>query len=101
MAHGLAEPRKSRVKFKASQHTYRLPGVIYVYGSYVGMANGEFLQTLGVRKDAKIVAALQAPANTYFSVRHSAWSGGQLMERWRFLSVDRNPLDEREAPAAY
>ena len=71
------------------------------YGYYFGLPNDEFVQAIGVRKDAKIMAALQAPADTHYALRHIAVEGARRVERWRFLAQDRRLLLAREADARF
>jgi HD-GYP domain-containing protein (c-di-GMP phosphodiesterase class II) len=71
------------------------------YGYYFGLPNDEFVQAIGVRKDPRIMAALQAPADTHYALRHIAVEGARRVERWRFLAQDRLLLGAREADASF
>jgi HD-GYP domain-containing protein (c-di-GMP phosphodiesterase class II) len=73
-----------------------------VYGEFLGLANGDFLQAIGVRGDDSTRRALDAPAATTLAVRViQADSAGQRTERWRFLDAQGQTLATRSAAASY
>ncbi len=73
-----------------------------VYGEYIGLSNGDFLQAIAVRREPTIVQALEAPAATELALRViQADASGQRQERWRFLDAAGTELAVRAAPAAY
>lgn len=73
-----------------------------VYGYYFGLDTDEFLQVIGVRADAKIAAALDAPAATWFAVRAITLGAGSVRhERWRFLDEAGVELASRDGVADY
>jgi HD-GYP domain-containing protein (c-di-GMP phosphodiesterase class II) len=73
-----------------------------VYGEYVGLSNGDFLQAIGVRRDAAILKALAAPPATELAVRVIQLNAaGQRTERWQFLDAQDRALDSRSSAASY
>jgi HD-GYP domain-containing protein (c-di-GMP phosphodiesterase class II) len=79
-----------------------LAGDPNLYGHFFGLDNDEFLQVIGVRDNAKIIAALNAPAGTFFAIRHIIrQTDSKRLERWQFLDKQRQTLGSREAEASY
>lgn len=75
---------------------------VATYSHYFALANGDFVQAIGVRGDARVVAALSAPAATYFATRViSRDASGARLEHWQFLAGDRRLLAERSASSEY
>lgn len=73
-----------------------------VYSFYFGLESGEFLQVVGVRRDARIAEALAAPADTYFALRAIVRQrGDDRVENWRFLDEAGRLLGQRSAQAVY
>lgn len=73
-----------------------------VYSFYFGLESGEFLQVIGVRRDPRVIAALGAPADTYFAQRAIVGGGEQgRVETWRFLDEAGNERARRSASAVY
>jgi HD-GYP domain-containing protein (c-di-GMP phosphodiesterase class II) len=72
------------------------------YSVYFGLPNGDFVQVVGVRGDARIQAALKAPDGTTEAVRTIRLRpGGDRVEAWQFRTADGGLLAERQAPAQY
>jgi len=72
------------------------------YGYYFGLANDEFVQLIGVRRSDKVVAALQAPPETWFAVRRSLrGDDGKRTEYWSFLDEKRQAVGSREVESTY
>ena len=64
-----------------------------LYGAFIGMADGESLRVLAIRKDPAKEAALGAPAGTFWAVQHiAATPDGQKLARWQFLTEFRESL---------
>ncbi len=73
-----------------------------IYGQFFGLENDEFLQVIGVRGDEKIIAALKAPASTYFAVRRTTREAdGKRVERWQFVDQAGLQLGELTVDATY
>ena len=73
-----------------------------VYGEFVGLSNGDFLQAIGVRRDAAILRALAAPPETELAVRVIQRDAvGQRTERWQFLDAQDRLLSSRSSAATY
>jgi HD-GYP domain-containing protein (c-di-GMP phosphodiesterase class II) len=73
-----------------------------VYGEYIGLANGGFLQAIGVRRDPVVYQALEAPAQTEVAERLiETDASGRRTERWRFWDHTERLLAERSGPATY
>jgi HD-GYP domain-containing protein (c-di-GMP phosphodiesterase class II) len=71
-----------------------------LYSHFFGLANEEFLQVIGIRGDARIAAALSAPAGAWFAVRRiRLGAGGARFDRSDFLDQDRRLLGSREQAA--
>ncbi|WP_243855447.1 HD domain-containing phosphohydrolase [Aquabacterium sp. A08] len=74
----------------------------HLYGLYYGLDNGDFLQTVAVRGDPRIVAALRAPAGTHRAVRTLRPAARTARtEHWRFFDRAGGVLGEREQPSSY
>lgn len=72
-----------------------------LYGAYFGLAGGEFFQVIGVRDQAAVRGALDAPPGTAFAVRSVSGAATRRIERWRFLDAGERVLGGREGPAVY
>ena len=73
-----------------------------VYGEYLGLSNGDFLQVIGVRGHAATLQALDAPAGTELAVRViQADATGTRHEQWWFLDRADQTLGERRVAARY
>ncbi|CAL93248.1 HD domain-containing phosphohydrolase [Azoarcus olearius] len=72
-----------------------------VYGFYVGFDDGAFLQLVGVRGNAGVIAALSAPASTWFALRSITADGARRVETWRFYDEAAHELGRRSADAVY
>ena len=73
-----------------------------VYGEYLGLSNGDFLQVIGVRGHAATLQALDAPAGTELAVRViQADATGTRHEHWWFLDRADQNLGERRVAARY
>ncbi|HEX6734301.1 MAG TPA: hypothetical protein VF096_05780, partial [Azonexus sp.] len=71
-----------------------------VYSHYFALGNEEFLQVIGIRADARLIKALQAPPEAHFAVRRITGTATRN-EEWLFLDRQRQELGRRVAPAAY
>lgn len=79
-----------------------LEGDVATYAHYFALANGDFVQAIGVRRDARVVHALQAPADTEYAIRVITRNAqGSRVEQWQFLNVARQLLGKRQQPASY
>ncbi|MEI2417384.1 HD domain-containing phosphohydrolase [Orrella sp. JC864] len=74
-----------------------------IYSFYYALRSEEFLQVIGVRGEAGIAAALQAPPDTYFAVRYltGALPGAARRESWLFLDEDELAVGHHAGPALY
>ncbi len=67
-----------------------------LYSFYAGADDGAFVQVIGVRRNARVAAALGAPADTFFAVRtipaNNGGPAGERMATWRFLAEDGREL---------
>lgn len=73
-----------------------------LYGAFIGMANGESLRVLAIRKDPAKEAALGAPAGTFWAMQHIlATPDGQAKARWIFWSEFREQESYSEAGTIY
>jgi HD-GYP domain-containing protein (c-di-GMP phosphodiesterase class II) len=73
-----------------------------LFGHFIGLKNDEFVQVIGIRKNAKLIAALKAPDGSYFGLRHiTLQADGSRLEQWKFLSEDRQLLGQNEGLASY
>ncbi|WP_217350345.1 HD domain-containing phosphohydrolase [Azonexus fungiphilus] len=70
-----------------------------IYGQYFGLPGNGFVQAIAVRGDPRLLAALQAPAATWFALRRIAPGGVQA--HWQFLDRNRRLLAERLADNDY
>lgn len=71
-----------------------------VYSHFFGLRNDEFLQVIGVRNDATLLAALHAPPGTHFAVRRITLSSATTRdEEWIFLDRQRQQLGRHRQPA--
>ncbi len=67
-----------------------------LYSHFIGIANEEFLQVIGIRGDERIIAALKAPNEAYFAVRRIvADEKGVRAEQYKFLDRGRESIDLR------
>jgi len=72
-----------------------LEGDPTLYSRFIGLANEEFFQIIAVRGDARVIAALKAPPQAYFAVRHIQSAGNAVRtEHYRFLDKNRQPIGE-------
>ncbi|WP_306603536.1 HD domain-containing phosphohydrolase [Azonexus sp.] len=73
-----------------------------IYSHFFGLANDEFLQVIAVRANPKVIAALEAPAETVFAVRRIVQGAdGVRRESWQFLDARRAVLGQREQAARF
>lgn len=73
-----------------------------VYGEFIGLANGDFLQAIGVRQDPVVYRALGAPEDTEVAERLiRVAAGGRRTERWRFWSREGALTAARVTDATY
>ena len=73
-----------------------------VYSEYMGLANGDFLQAIGVRQDPILLQALGAPPTTELALRVIQGDAfGQRTERWQFLDAQNLLLASRTQRAVY
>lgn len=73
-----------------------------VYSEYLGLPNDDFLQAIGVRADAHIAQALQAPPATQVALRRvQRGPDGERLEHFRFLDGQGALLAERRGPTSY
>jgi HD-GYP domain-containing protein (c-di-GMP phosphodiesterase class II) len=81
-----------------------------LYSVYFGMANGEFLQVIAVRDNARIRNTLLAPANASFVVRviaadpvedAAAIHGARRADHWLFLSANETPVGNTSREANF
>ncbi len=76
-----------------------------LYSFYAGGDDDAFVQVIGVRRNARVVASLGAPVDTFFAVRTlPANSGGpasKRMESWRFLAEDGRELNRLQRATNY
>ena len=77
-----------------------LAGHTHIYGHYFALDNDEFLQVIGARSQAQIVASLQAPAGTEFAIRRIVRDDLRT-EHWQFFDKERTVIGERFAAASY
>ena len=71
-----------------------------IYSQFFGLANDEFLQVIGVRGDARVLKALQAPEGTHFAVRRIIRAkDGSRTDNYLFLGRDRQALGSRSQEA--
>ena len=71
-----------------------------LYSQFFGLSNDEFLQVIGVRDDARVVKALQAPEGTYYAVRRIVRAkDGSRADNYQFLGKDRRILGSRSQEA--
>ncbi|WP_216854903.1 HD domain-containing phosphohydrolase [Burkholderia sp. L27(2015)] len=76
----------------------------HAYSLYFGFRNGEFLQVIGVRDRATILAALHAPAGTWFAARFiepDRPGAAAHREHWQYLSENEEPLGQVTRDAQY
>jgi HD-GYP domain-containing protein (c-di-GMP phosphodiesterase class II) len=75
---------------------------VATYSHYFALANGDFVQAIGVRGDARVMTALRAPSQTHFATRVIGRNAsGTRMEHWQFLASDRHLLGGRSASTEY
>lgn len=72
-----------------------------LYSHFFGLANEEFLQVIGIRGDTRIAAALHAPNDAWFAVRHIQLDGkGGRADLYRFLDRNRRTVGSYEQAAS-
>lgn len=74
------------------------------YSFYYAFETGEFLQVIGVRRDPRILQALDAPAGTYFAIRFigiDTASPDRPRESWQFQGENGAILAQSVREAEY
>lgn len=73
-----------------------------IYGEYLGLPNGDFLQAIAVRGNPLVLEALQAPAGTWTATRHIQTAGpAERLARWRFYDDQRQLLAQRQEATTF
>ena len=73
-----------------------------IYSHFFGLASEDFLQVIGIRGDARLIAALQAPPQAYFAVRRIVRDDrGERREDWSFLDRQRRQLQDRQVASHF
>ena len=68
----------------------------YLFSTYIGYDNGNFLQIIAVRNQENLQRLYEAPAETYFIIRSIAFnSEEQVTQRWLFLNREQQVIGER------
>ena len=73
-----------------------------LYSHFVALPNEEFFQVIAVRRDPGIVAALQAPAQSYFAVRLiQPTAGGVGRDHYLFLDQAKRSLGAQQRSTTF
>ncbi|MFT4191606.1 MAG: HD domain-containing phosphohydrolase [Comamonas sp.] len=72
------------------------------YGFYIGFADDDYFQAIGVRGNAQVARQIGAPEGTIFALRSIIrQADGSRRERWTYLDVDEVPIGQTERRAVY
>jgi HD-GYP domain-containing protein (c-di-GMP phosphodiesterase class II) len=73
-----------------------------IYGEYLGLPDGQFIQAIAVRENPQVVAALQAPSASWTATRHIRIdAAGDRWARWHFYDQAGALLLERQEPTSF